>query len=64
MDHGHQGKRWWAATRAAAAALVAGGALAGCGAGGGETTGTLVHDISGGMTDLSHHHVFLLIAFH
>lgn len=64
MDHGHQGRRWWTAARATTAALLAGSALGGCSAQAGEATGTLVHDISGGMTDLSHHHVFLLIAYH
>lgn len=57
-----QGRRWSAAAGSVVALLVS-GALAGCSSSAGEPVGSAPHAISGGVTDLSHRHVFLLLAY-
>jgi MYXO-CTERM domain-containing protein len=61
-----QVRRRSAAAGSLVALLAAGGALAGCssGAGEGELVGSAGQSISGGVTDVSHRSVFLLLSYH
>src|SRR5688572_29911610 len=58
-----QQDRRWSAAAGSVVALLAGGALAGCSSGAGELVGSAPHGISGGVTDVSHRSVFLLLAY-